>query len=53
MKKKPTFFVFKKYGKFGSISLEHFIKYKLLISEEWGYNQKTKEQSCGHDKIEI
>ena len=28
-------FVFQKYGKFWSISLEHFIKHKPLISEEW------------------
>ena len=28
-------FVFQKYGKFWSILLEHFIKHKYLISEEW------------------
>ena len=28
-------FIFQKYGKFGSILLGHFIKYKPLISEEW------------------
>ena len=28
-------FIFQKYGKFWSILLEHFIKHKPLISEEW------------------
>lgn len=28
-------FIFKKYGKFWSVSLGHFIKHKLLFSEEW------------------
>ena len=36
MKNKPTVvFVFQKYGKFWSISLGHFIKHKLPISEGW------------------
>ena len=33
-------FIFQKYGKFWSVSLEHFNKYKPLISEEW-YNLYT------------
>ena len=28
-------FIFQKYGKFWSVLLEHFIKHKPLISEEW------------------
>ena len=28
-------FIFQKYGEFGSISLEHYVKHKILISEEW------------------
>ena len=35
MKKSSYVFVFQKYGKFWCVSLEHFIKHKLLISEEW------------------
>ena len=30
-------FIFQKYGKFWSISLEHFIKHKPLIPEEWAW----------------
>ena len=35
MKKTTWIFVFQKYGKTWSVSLGHFIKHKLLISEEW------------------
>ena len=37
MKNKKTMwvFIFQKYGKFWSVSLEYFIKHKPLISEEW------------------
>ena len=34
-KKTTCIFVFQKYGKIWSVSLEHFIKHKPLISEEW------------------
>ena len=34
-KKNTWVFVFQKYGKFWSMSLDHFIKHKTLISEEW------------------
>ena len=37
-KKNMRVFVFQKYGKFWSILLGHFIKHKLLISEEWTNN---------------
>ena len=35
MKKPIWVFVFQQYGKFWSVSLEHFIKHKPLISEEF------------------
>ena len=36
--KKLWVFIFQKYGKFGSVSLGHFIKLKPLISEQWSIN---------------
>ena len=35
-------FIFQKYGKFWSISLQHSIKHKPLISEEWFVSIKYK-----------
>ena len=35
MEKTMWVFIFQKYGKFWSVLLGHFIKHKLLISEEW------------------
>ena len=36
MKKKTAWvFLFQKCGKFGNVSMEHFVEQKPLISEEW------------------
>ena len=50
-KKITWVFVFQKYGKFWSISLEHFIKHKPLISEEWYYSITEKNQTPVFTKI--
>ena len=44
MKKTMYVFIFQKYDKFWSVSLEHFIIHKSLISEEWW---KWAEQAGG------
>ena len=44
-KKQLWLFLYIKYGKFGSVSLGHFIKHKTLISEVWA--------CCDHEEAEI